>query len=263
LKVRHSLWRQQEKLRPAWLVSLVLCGLPTAAQQVDSQIAQQYEARATYVEGQVSRVAGKDLPWALSEGETVPVQQAITTGLNSFARFEVNGGSSFEIFANSRVLFRQNAAAAGDLIYIQDGRVKVIMIFAADYRPVQRVITPVAIISARANAVMTVIQEDDQSTRVDVLEGQVSVRHALLPRGENEIVKAGDAIIVRRNEPISRKMDRGSIYRYALRSIVDALSVKILRRWPERDFQFANAAGQSVVAAAADERALRALEAND
>lgn len=240
--MRHFLWRVREKLWPRWLVSLVLGGLPAVAQQVDSQIAQQYEARATYVEGQVSRVAGQDLPWALSEGETVPVQQAITTGPDSFARFEVQGGSSFEIFANSRVLFRQNAAAAGDLIYIEDGRVKVIMIFAADYRPVQRVITPVAILSARGNTVITVIQEDDQSTRVDVLEGQVSVRHALLPRGENAIVKAGDAIIVTRNEPISRKMDRGSMYRYALRTLLDALSAKILRRWPDRDFRLANAA---------------------
>jgi len=240
--VRHFLWRVREKLWHRWLVSLVLSGLPAVAQQVDSQVAQQYEARATYVEGQVSRVAGQDLPWALSEGETVPVQQAITTGPDSFARFEVQGGSSFEIFANSRVLFRQNAAAAGDLIYIEDGRVKVIMIFAADYRPVQRVITPVAILSARGNTVITVIQEDDQSTRVDVLEGQVSVRHALLPRGENAIVKAGDAIIVTRNEPISRKMDRGSMYRYALRTLVDALSAKILRRWPDRDFRLANAA---------------------
>ena len=243
---------------------MVLAGMPAAAQQVDSQAAQQYEARAAYVEGQVSRVAGEDLPWALSEGETVRVQQAITTGPDSFARFEVKGGSSFEIFSNSRVLFRQNAAAAGDLIYIEDGRVKVSMIFAADYRPVQRVITPVAIISARANTVITVIQEDDQSTRVDVLEGQVTVRHALLPRGENAIVKAGDAIIVARNEPISRKMDRGSIYRYALRTLVDALSVKILRRWPDRDFRMVSAAGQSFVAQAAlSERALWALEASD
>jgi hypothetical protein len=246
------------------LVSLLLAVIPAFAQLVDSQAAQQYEARATYVEGQVSRVAGKDLPWALSEGETVPVQQAITTGPDSFARFEVKGGSSFEIYANSLVLFRQNAAAAGDLIYIEDGRAKVSMIFAADYRPVQRVITPVAIISARANAVITVSQEDDQSTRVDVLEGQVSVRHALLFRGENAIVKAGDAIIVRRNEPISRKMDRGSLYRYALRSIVDALSVKILRRWTDKDFQFANAAGLCVLARAAiSEHAPQPPETND
>ena len=260
----HPLLLPRKKLRPRLLLSLVLAGMPAAAQLVDSQASQQYEARATYVEGQVSRVAGEDLPWALSEGETVRMQQAITTGPDSFARFEVKGGSSFEIYANSRVLFRQNAAAAGDLIYIEDGRAKVSMIFAADYRPVQRVITPVAVIWARANAVITVIQEDDQSTRIDVLEGQVMVRHALLPRGENAIVKAGDAIIVTRNEPISRKMDRGSIYRYALRTLVDALSVKILRRWPDRDFHFAYAAGQNVVAQAVlSERALQTIEAND
>jgi hypothetical protein len=215
------------------------CAPPARAQQVDSQAAHQYEARATYVEGQVSRVAGKELPWALSEGETVPVQQAITTGPNSFARFEVQGGSSFEIYANSLVLFRENAAAIGDLVYIKDGRVKVIMVFAADYRPVQRVITPVAVISARANAVITVTQDDDEYTRVDVIEGQVNVRHALLPREGNAIVKAGDSIIVERNAPISRKLDRGSLYRYAIRTVVDALAIHIIRRWPDKDFQWA------------------------
>lgn len=213
---------------------------PAFGQVVDSSANQRYEARAVYVEGRVSRVEGSDLPWALSEGERVPVQQAIVTGPDSFARFEVQGGSSFEIFANSRVLFRRNASVAGDLIYVQDGRAKVIMIFTADNPAVQRVNTPVAVISARANAVVTVTEEDAESTRVDVLEGQVSVQHALLPRGDTAIVKAGDSIIVRRGEPISRKVDRGSLYRYAMRSVVDA--VRLATRIPDKNFQPENGA---------------------
>lgn len=231
-------WRRRI-LRPTWVVSAIaIAAAPAFSQQVDSSATQQYDAKAVYVDGQVSRVEGTDLPWALSEGERVRIRQAITTGPNSFARFEVQGGSSFEIFANSRVLFRENASSVGDLIYIEDGRAKVMMVFSADYRLVQRVITPVAVISARANAVITVNQVDDRSTRVDVLEGQVSVQHALLPRGETAIVKAGDAIIVNRDEPISRRVDRGSIYRYALHSVIEAMKVGLIRHIPDKDFQF-------------------------
>ena len=218
--------------------ALAIAAVPGYSQQVDSSATQQYDAKAVYVDGQVSRVEGTELPWALSAGERVPVKQAITTGPNSFARFEVQGGSSFEIFSNSKVLFRENASSVGDLIYVEDGRAKVIMVFSADNRLLQRVITPVAVISARANAVVTVSEEDDRSTRVDVLEGQVTVQHALLPRGETAIVKAGDAIIVRRDEPISRRIDRGSIYRYALHSVIEAMKVGLIRHIPDKDFQW-------------------------
>jgi hypothetical protein len=44
----------------------------------------------------------------------------------------------------------------------------------------------------------------------------------LLPKGEAAVVKAEDAILVRPDEPISRRMDRGSLYRYTLKSLKDA-----------------------------------------
>lgn len=192
------------------------------------------DARAVYVEGQVSRISGEDLPWALSTGEHVPVRQIITTGEDGTARFEVEGGTSFEIFSKSRVAFRRNAASAGDLMDIEYGRAKVTFVFGVQrHSPVQRVITPVVIITAHANAAFNVLQVEDQTTRIDVQSGEVFVQHALLPHSEWTPVKAGDAIIVNRDEPISRKMDRGTLYRYAFRSILDAMGIYLSRRLPE------------------------------
>src|SRR5690348_10729483 len=75
---------------------------------IDSSAMRVYEAHATAVTGQVSRLRD-ERPWAVSNGESVPIQQVITSGPDGYARFEVAGGSSFEIFNNSRVVFRQNA----------------------------------------------------------------------------------------------------------------------------------------------------------
>ena len=222
--------------RTILFVHLVLL-LPFAAEcQLDNSTTQDSDARATYVDGQVSRVSGQDLPWALSPGEHVAVQQMITTGPDGLARFEVLGGTTFEIFSRSRVYFRKNVASAGDLIDIEEGRVKVDIRFGAQRSAVQRVFTEASVITARANASITIAVEDDGTTRVDVQQGQVIVQHAIHPSSDATVVKAGDAISVHKNEPISRKIDRGSLYRYVFRSIVDALAVYASKRVPDHDF---------------------------
>ncbi|MGA7409531.1 MAG: FecR domain-containing protein [Bryobacteraceae bacterium] len=214
--------------------------------QLDNSAPQDNDARATYVDGQVSRVNGQELPWALSAGEHVAVQQMITTGPDGLARFEVLGGTTFEIFSRSRVYFRKNAASAGDLIDIEEGRVKVDIRFGAQRSAVQRVFTETVVITARANASITIDVEDDGTTRVDVQQGQVIVQHAIHPSSDATVVKAGDAISVHKNESISRKIDRGSLYRYVFRSIVDALSVYATKRIPDHDF--VGDGGESTVA---------------
>jgi hypothetical protein len=63
--------------------------------------------------------------------------------------------------------------------------------------------------------------DEDDNVRVDVLEGEVRVRHTRLPRGEPTIVRALDAILVQRDEEISRRVDRGSLYRYTVKPLHD------------------------------------------
>lgn len=182
---------------------------------IDSSATQAYEAHAVAVTGDVSRIRDQ-LPWAVSTGERVPIQQMITTGHDGYARFEVAGGSTFDIYSNSRVVFRQNANTAGDLLDVLAGRVR-IHLQSKPGDPQQRIFTPVAIISAHEPATIALAIDEDETVRIDVIEGQVRVQHAVLPSNDPVLVKSIDAILVRRDEPISRQVDRGSLYRYTVK----------------------------------------------
>lgn len=182
---------------------------------VDPAAAQAYEAHAIAVTGDVSRIRD-DRPWALSTGERVPVQQVILTGQDGYARFQVAGGSYFDIYANSRVIFRQNAGSAGDLLDVLAGRVR-IHLQPRPGAPQQRIFTPIAVITAHEACTIALAIDEDETVRIDVIEGQVRVQHTVLPRNEPVVVKAIDAILVERNERISRRVDRGSLYRYTVK----------------------------------------------
>jgi hypothetical protein len=198
--------------------ALLLTAVSANAQQgtpLDQAVVQKYEARATVVTGKVNRTRDAQ-PWALSSGERVPVRQVITTGPDGYAHFDVAGGGSFDIFANSRVIFRQNAASAGDLLDVIEGRVR-IHLKPQPGQPQQRILTPIAWIGAVQEATVSIAIDEDAAMRIDVLEGEVRVQHTLLPRGEPTIVRAVDAILVRGDQQISRHLDRGSLYRYAVK----------------------------------------------
>jgi hypothetical protein len=188
---------------------------------VDSITMRPFEAQATAVTGQVSRIRNKE-PWALSSGERVPVQQVITTGSDGYAHFSMEGPSNFDIFSNSRVIFRQNIANTGDLVDVLAGRVRVhLQPIAGQHQ--QRVFCPTAIISTNEPTTLALAIDEDDTVRIDVMEGQVRVQHAFRPSGEPVLIRAIDAIVVQKNEPISRRIDRGTLYRYKVR-ILSALT---------------------------------------
>jgi hypothetical protein len=193
-------------------------GLP-----IDPESMRPNEAHITAASGRVSRIRDTQV-WALSAGEKVPVRQIITTGSDGYARFEVAGGSSFELFSNSRVVFRQNTAMAGDLLDVVAGRVRVHLQPTAGQTQ-QRVFTPAAVISgAHQPTTIAIAIDEDDTVRIDVMEGEVRVQHALRPRSDPTIVRAVDAILVRPDEQISRRVDRGSLYRYTVKSLHDIWS---------------------------------------
>ena len=189
---------------------------------VDPVATDGYQAYVTAAEGQVS-IQHDQQPWAVSSGEHVPIQRLITTGGDGFARFEVNGGSSFEIFANSRVIFRQNASAAGDLLDVVAGRVR-IHLNPGPGQLQQRVFCSIATITALNPATIALAIDEDDSVRIDVLEGEVLVQHKLLPRSDPTLVRAVDAIMVDKNEQISRRLDRGTLYRLTIKPLHDLFS---------------------------------------
>src|SRR5688572_13072843 len=75
------------------------------------------DGAATVVQltGQVS-VLKDSTPWALQTGDSVYVKQVIVTGADGFAILKVADGSTFEVFPNSKVTFRNNPANWKDLL---------------------------------------------------------------------------------------------------------------------------------------------------
>ncbi|MBV9300544.1 MAG: FecR domain-containing protein [Acidobacteriaceae bacterium] len=190
-------------------------------------------ARAASVSGQVS-IGRNGQPWAVSAGDWVPPQQVISTGSDGYASFRVAGGSSFEIFNNSRVVFRQNTTESGDLLDVIDGRVRVHLQPSATQLQ-QRIFCPVASIIARERATIALAVDEDDDVRIDVIEGSVRVQHAFFPQKEPVLVTAVDAILVERDERISRRLDRGSLYRFTVRSIKDVWSAITFGHTGSRD----------------------------
>lgn len=88
-------------------------------------------------------------------------------------------------------------------------------------QPQQRILTPSAWITALHEATVGIAIDEDAAMRIDVLEGEVRVQHTLLPRSEPTIVRAVDAIMVRSDQQISRRLDRGSLYRYTVKPLHD------------------------------------------
>jgi hypothetical protein len=204
-----------------WTLCLPVWAGPVLSGQnapIDPAVMQPYEAHATIVSGRVDRVGG-ELPWAVSNGERVPIQQTITTGPDGYAHFDVRGGTSFDLLSDSKVVFRQNAASAGDLLDVKAGRVRV-HLQPGPGQWQQRIFCPVAIVSAHEPATVSLAVDEDNSVRIDVLQGEVRVQHTILPRSDPVLVKAVDAILVRPDQQISRRVDRGTLYRYTVGILV-------------------------------------------
>jgi len=182
---------------------------------VDAAVQGRFAAIATAVNGQVT-VIRDNQPWAVSVGQVVPVSETIFTGPDGYAHFQAKDGSSFDLFSNSRIAFRKNPVSPGDLIDLLSGRVRIHLHPLASGGQM-RVFAGVAILSAHDPATVSLALDEDNTLRIDVIEGEVGVQHTLVPRNDPVLVKAIDAILVRPNEPISRRVDRGSLYRYTVK----------------------------------------------
>lgn len=178
--------------------------------------------------GQVS-VLRDSTPWALHVGDQVRPQQVILTGPDGFAVLQVSDGSRFEIFPNSRVIFRNNPGDWKDLLDMLIGRVKVYIQKLGGQPNPNSVRTPTAVISVRGTVFDVTVEDQDATTFVMVEEGQVAVRH-LLKGGEPKLLNQGEWLRIYKNEPLTRKLvERDSIIRAALRAISDALYTVVYR----------------------------------
>jgi hypothetical protein len=166
--------------------------------------------------------------WALLMGAQVKPQQIIVTGPDGYAEFRLSDGSTFEVFPNSRVTFRNTPGDWKDLLEMLLGRVKVHIQKLNGQPNYNRVRTPTAIISVRGT-VFDVVVDDPDETFVAVDEGQVQVQHRL-QGGEPRLLNPGDSIRVLKNVPLAQRViDRGSILHGALRAAADAIYTTLTR----------------------------------
>lgn len=203
-----------------------------------------YAAKVITQTGQVSIVKDTQ-PWALSVGDSVQVRDLIITGVDGHALLQVSDGSTFEVFPNSRVVFRKNPPNWSDFLDVLVGRVRVHIEHLGSQPNPNRVLTPTAVISVRGTTFDISVDDDDETTLVEVEDGQVEVQHALLPRGNSKILNPGESLRVYRNEPIARTLDKGNLARRVLHSMADA-ALTMATRMPSSGGGIGGAAGGGV-----------------
>jgi hypothetical protein len=213
----------------AWL-SLTGIVCTCSGQSLPSIFSSEAAAKVTHLTGQVS-VLKDATPWALQVGSEVQVRQVILTGADGFAIFQVSDGSTFEVYPNSRVVFRANPSNIKDLLDLLLGRVKVHIQKLGGQPNNNRVTTPTAVISVRGT-IFDVTVEDQESTLVAVEEGLVEVRHALLVSSP-KLVNPGETLRVNRNEPLAQRTSpvRDATIQQGLRAAAEAL-YRIIYRAP-------------------------------
>jgi len=191
--------------------------------------AAQYAAKAETVVGQVT-VLHDSQPWAVSVGDSVQVQQIILTGPEGYAVFRVSDGSTFEVYPNSRVQFRKSYPSWRDLIDVLVGRVRVHIEHFGNVPNPNKVYTPTAVISVRGTTFDIQVNEDDDTTIIEVEEGLVEVRHLLLPSDNPTLLQQGESVRVYKNAPLaSNTIDKGTIYRHIFKAVLDALATGATR----------------------------------
>jgi ferric-dicitrate binding protein FerR (iron transport regulator) len=141
--------------------------------------------------------------WALFLNDSVDPGETIVTGEDGFAEFRVADGSSFQVFPDSRVVFRKNPGTLRDLLDVFLGRVKVYIQHLGGRPNRHRIFTPTAVISVRGT-VFEVSVDETETTLIAVDEGSVSVSHRLLPSTQEIAVEAGQSLIVYPDAPLAK-----------------------------------------------------------
>ena len=202
--------------------ALVLAGalglflLPASAQTSGA-------AKVVSLTGQVS-VLRDNSPWVLDIGNIIQPKQLIVTGPDGYAVFEVlSDGSRFEVFPNSKTVFRANPSNWRDLLDVFIGRVKVHIQKLGGMPNNNSVHTQTAVISVRGTVFDVVVEDEDDTTLVSVDEGIVEVEHRLKP-GRPRMLSAGESVRVFKNQPLTASsVDRSGIIRRVLGALEDAI----------------------------------------
>jgi hypothetical protein len=209
------------RLKHLWIARTLLL----AAVSLAPLAAQDFGAAAKVVtlSGRVS-VLRDGNEWALTVGSPVQPKQIVITGPDGYAQLQLSDGSTFEVFQNSKAVFR---STPGDLLDVFIGWVKVQIQHRNGPNP-NRVTTQTAVISVRGT-VFDVVAEDEDTTFVSVDEGVVNVRHTRFGGSERDL-HAGEWVRVFKDQPLARLVDKGNAARVALRAAAQAVYDGLARR---------------------------------
>ena len=206
-------------LRSVALLGMSLALLPVAAVSLRAQ-SPDGAAKLLSFSGRIS-VMRDSTQWALNAGDVVKPQQVIVTGSDGWGLFEVADGSKFEVYANSRVVFRANRGDWKDLLEVWLGKVRVQIEHIGNLPNNNRVRTPSAVVSVRGTIFDVEVDGETDVTTVLDEEGSVEVRHLLRP-GPSRILTAGEWVRIYKNEPVAKaKIDSGGILQRAARIAAD------------------------------------------
>jgi len=192
--------------------------------------AQDSAAKVIYQVGQVSISDGGYFK-ALSAGDPVKIKQLIVTGPDGYARFEVlSDHSTFEVFPNSKVFFRDVPGAWDNLLNVIMGRIKVFIQHAPGIPNPNRVTSPTAVISVRGTVFDVIVENGDGTTFVTVDEGIVDVRNHTAA-GPSVTLRKDESVRVYPGVPlVAAKVDKGNFLRRALYVARDAYVQVMLGR---------------------------------
>jgi len=184
--------------------ALVVCLAPLRAQNA--------AAKPVIVNGDVSflRDGMNGYKWALNLGQDVKPGWIVKTGKDGYARFQVSDGSTFEVFANSEITFRQDPGNWTHLINVWIGHIKVMIQHLPGVANPNNVTSPTAVISVRGTIFDVIVEDLDGTTLVSLDEGLVQVHHRMQP-GPDKFLNPGEAVRVFPNVPLARVVDRGNI----------------------------------------------------
>ena len=164
----------------------------------------------------------------LSVGDHLRLHQTIVTGPDSFARFQLTDGSTFDVYANSKVVFRETPGIT-DLLDLLIGRIKVFIEHSKGPNP-KDVRTPTAVISVRGTVFDVEVRDEEGTTFVALDDGLIDVRNLTAP-GPSVLLKPGDSILIEPYRPlIPQQINQHAAFRMVLRAAEQAMVQVLLGR---------------------------------
>jgi hypothetical protein len=201
-------------------LAVLACLRPLAAQTPAATVEQMM--------GQVSLMKDGRVDKPLNVGDAVYAQHIIVTGPDSYAKFHLADGSTFEVYEKSTVAFREDYPAWSHLLNVLMGRVKVFIDHSKGPNS-NSVTTPTAVISVRGTVFDVVVEDSDGTTLVSCDEGLVQVQNLTAP-GNEPLLHPGQWVRIFRGQGLmGKQVIKDPIQQGILRAARDAVQVLLQR----------------------------------